>query len=561
MELGQDDDVRRTVRFAALLTLLLCVTGLAGLWLIPKLELWRRSMFFEHFAANEGFGIAVLALGAIATFIMARRPADFENASTPAWMIDSRRTRAILALWVLIAVWIGARVAFRNYALVDDEYSGLFQATIYANRQTSSLVQAPWCQWISPLTPISILADNCRWHLAYFPVNAMIRGGFMALHLGNWAHPVMAALSVILVMDLSRRAWPDEPERAVLAGLFLAVSSQFLLMSMSAFSMPAHLLASAAWLWLYVRSERWALIALPWVGVIALGVHSPFPHVLFVAPLVLRYLWERRFKAFAYVTVVYLAGAIAWVKTLYVAPASTAAATTVNSAEFIGSTATGTLLHPAGDATSAGLSTVILGTWNAPLALLCVMIAILAWQRLDRTTRWIAASLLFTFFARAIFFTNYGAGWGQRYMHAVLANFAIVAAAGIGPLAQALGRRRAFQLVGAGFLVAIMVQLPVRATQAARIVQPYERASRYLETLPADVVVVQFEALQWGRQLLRNDPFLRNSPKLMSLSDLKPAWRDSLERLFPGRVRYVRPEEIEALGVKPASRIGMFEIR
>jgi hypothetical protein len=47
----------------------------------------------------------------------------------------------------------------------------------------------------------------------------------------------------------------------------------------------------------------------------------------------------------------------------------------------------------------------------------------------------------------------------------------------------------------------------------------------------------------------------------MDLSDLTPEQRDLLERSFPGRVRYVRPEEITALGVKRASRIGRFELR
>jgi hypothetical protein len=452
-------------------------------------------------------------------------------------------------------------VIFHDYALVDDEYSGLFQATIYSHGAGSAVVGSPWCEWIRPLTPLSIATNGCRWQLAYFPVNSMIRGGFMALHVGAWAHPVMAALSVVLVMDTCRRAWPDQPERPVLAGLFLATSTQFLMTSMSAFSMPAHLLASAAWLWLYVRPERWALIALPLLGVVALGVHSPYPHVLFVVPLVLRYLAQRRFKAFAYVTLVYAAGSIAWIAWLSAQARPDIAGSATTSAQAITSAAQGTLLHPSGEPILAALSTVILGTWNVPIALICILVALLMWPRLDSLTRWIAASLVFTLLARAVFFNTYGLGWGHRYAHAVLPNFVMVAAVGAGLVAQSIGRARTYRLVAFTLTVAVIIQLPMRGVQTARIIRPYERASLYLETLPAEVAIVQFESLQWGRQLLRNDPFLRASPRLMSLSELTPAGRDSLERRFPGRVRYVRPEELEAFGVKPASRIGRFEIR
>jgi hypothetical protein len=551
------DETRRTIRFAAILTLLLCAAGVGFIWLVERFELWRRSMFFEHFAANEGAGIAIMAVAAIALFIAARRAGESEYVAAAPDI--SRRAWIYVAAGVFLIVLTGTFVIFRNYAFVDDEYSGLFQATVYAHGQSVATVPAPWCEFIVPLTPTSIASDGCTWRLAYFPVNALIRAGFMTVKLGALAHPIMAALSVLVVMDMCRRAWPEHRDRPIVAGLFLATSSQLLLMSMTAFSMPAHLLMSAIWLWVYIRPERWALVILPVVGVIALGVHSPYPHVLFVAPLIVRYLVQRRFLAFAYVSAVYAAGSIAWVNWLR-QPAQTAA-DSVASAQGIAVNAGIRMVRPAGDAVTAAMSTVILGTWNVPIALTSVLVAMLLWKRLDNLTRWLAASFIFTLFARAIFFGTYGAGWGHRYVYAALANFAILAAAGVELISEPLGARRTRRLAAISFFAAVMIQLPLRGMQARGIITPYVRASQFLETVPADVVVVQFEALQWGRQLLRNDPFLRNSPKLMSLSDLGLAARDSLERMFPGRVRFVRREEIEALGVKRASRIGRFEIR
>ena len=48
------------------------------------------------------------------------------------------------------------------------------------------------------------------------------------------------------------------------------------------------------------------------VGVIALGVHSPIPHALFIPPFLLRYLRNKRFALLAYVGAVYAFGLLYW---------------------------------------------------------------------------------------------------------------------------------------------------------------------------------------------------------------------------------------------------------
>ena len=545
-----------------MLVLVLCIAGIVGMKAIARRELWRVSLFYDQFVAIEPPGIAILAIFAFAVLVLLTRPAADDDADPiPRWLRDTSPTRWAIILGVIVVTVAGTHLVFGAYPFVDDEYSGIFQGIIYSRGHRTALVAQPWCQWITALTPTSIaVPEPCTWRLGYFPVHALIRGAFHAIRSDSFAEPVMSALSVLLIFQVARRMWPDRPQRAVLSALFLATSTQFLVMTMSAFSMPAHLLASMAWLWLYVRPERWALIVLPWLGVVALGVHSPYPHVLFVAPLVLSFLFQRRFGAFIYVSIVYVIGSLAWVGRLYpgegrsVAPPSATAG-------MITSTAGSTLLHPTGDGITASLATTVLATWSVPIAILCVLVAMLLWNRLDRFARWLALSMLSTLVLRAIFFWTYGAGWGNRYAFAVLGNIAILAALGAETLGEAIGRRRAHRLLAAAFLTALCIQLPMRGVQAHRIVEPYRRASAYLEGIDADVVIVQFETLIWGRQLLRNDPFLRNTPKLMGYSELKQAGVDSLERMFPGRVKVVSREEMERLGLKRASRIGRFEVR
>ncbi len=68
--------------------------------------------------------------------------------------------------------------------------------------------------------------------------------------------------------------------------------------------------------------------------------------------------------------------------------------------------------------------------------------------------------------------------------------------------------------------------------------------------LPAPIVAFPAEGVLWGRQLLRNDPFLQEGNKLMDLSQLKPADVDELNRLYPGQVRIVTLDELTRFGLE-----------
>lgn len=118
-------------------------------------------------------------------------------------------------------------------------------------------------------------------------------------------------------------------------------------------------------------------------------------------------------------------------------------------------------------------------------------------------------------------------------------------AIGVELMADSFGWLRTGKLLVASLVVALVIELPLRGYQAERIVRPYVEASQYLENIDADIVVAYFEDIRWGRQLLRNDPFGRNTPKLMGFAELRPPGLDSLKRLFPGRVRFVTTPELQ----------------
>jgi hypothetical protein len=542
---------RRGVGLSSIVVLLLVVAATVAIRLIDRHWLSRNSLFYEQFATIEPAGLAILAAFAIAVLILLRRPPSVAEPleTAPGWLSDTTRSRVAIVLGVLIATAVGTHLVFHNYLFIDDEYSGWFQSVIYSRGHRTATVPAEWCRWIASLTPTTIaIVKPCTWQLSYLPIHALIRGVFLALRMDTFAEPVLAALSVILVVLIARRVWPDRPHRAVLSALFLAASTQFLVMSMTGFAMTAHLFFSLLWLWVYVRPERWALILLPWIGVLALGVHSPIPHVLFVAPFLFRFLIQRRFGALAYLSAVYGLGLLLWDGKF--SPSSVVASFPVATPTSVANVAVSIGAHPMFNGLTTAMSLSLLATWSVPIGLLCALVALLLWNRLDGFARWLALSLLCTLGGRAFFSGIQGAGWGSRYAFAVLGNLAILAAIGTEFMAEALGRRRTYSLVAVALIVAVAVQLPLRGVQAERIVRPYYQTSNWMAHYPADVLIFDPSAVRYGRQMVRNDPFLRNSPKLMDGFALGDGGIKAVMAAYPGRVHEITSEEIGRFGLK-----------
>ena len=138
-----------------------------------------------------------------------------------------------------------------------------------------------------PLTPTFAMfnAERNTWISPYLPVYAAIRAIFSILGIRSLTNAALAGLSILALAGIVRKLWPREESFPLIACLLLATSSQFLLMSMTAFSMPAHLYLNLVWLWLYTRNDRWSCLATPWIGVLAMGLHNPVVHGTFRAPL------------------------------------------------------------------------------------------------------------------------------------------------------------------------------------------------------------------------------------------------------------------------------------
>src|SRR6185503_10974472 len=138
------------------------------------------------------------------------------------------------------------------------------------------------------------------------------RAIFLILGIRSLTNAALAGLSILALAGITKKLWPREESFPLIACLLLATSAQFLLMSMTAFAMPAHLCMNLVWLWFYTRNDRWSCLATPWIGALAMGLHNPVVHGLFVLPFLIRIVRAKQWPRTLYFGCVYTLGCSAW---------------------------------------------------------------------------------------------------------------------------------------------------------------------------------------------------------------------------------------------------------
>jgi hypothetical protein len=451
---------------------------------------------------------------------------------------------SIIATLVFAVAVLTTRLVLHSYSLSMDEFSADFQARLFAHGQYEAVLPAFWRPFAPAMLPVftGFRGDAGSWLSVYLPLYALIKAPFVAIGAGALLNPLLAALSIVVLVAIVRKLWPNERLRPWVAVALLATSSEFIVTSATAYSMPAHLFLNLLWFWLYLRGDSRSWIAALAVGVLALGLHNPFPHALFVAPFLIRLLRDGRWRRLLSAVVVYGIASVlglAWF-------------------HFVGSSASGsagllsTFAWP--DRSMLWLQLIdisLLFTWQAPIFAILVLATFIQARRLTAPLADLAWGVLLTLALYTMFRATQGHGWGYRYVYQVLGNLVVLAAAAAPALRNALGRRRADLVLAASLLIAAVIQLPRRSIDVERFAQPFAAGAEYIRTRPADVVLVHGDSIWYGRDLLRNDPFLRGQPVVLQAGLLSPAGRAALERAHPGRVLEVHDSELLRLGMTP----------
>lgn len=532
----------KTLIWISIALAILAASGsLFGLWLRtqwvgqPDPRDWFNA-FYVVFARDEPLGLLVLAifyLIAALFFYQKGRAKVF-----PMPKIDSRLHLALIAVVVFAIAATGATLVCHDYTLSADEYMADFQARIFLRGKITAQVPEQWVPVVHTVKPtfVEYLPATHSWKSAYLPVYAAMRAVFQSVSLESFLNPICAAVSVLALAAATRSIWPEQKNFPVIAALLLASSSQFLITAMTSYSMPAHLALNAIWLWLYSRPDRRRFYLAPVVGVLAIGLHQPIVHALFVGPFLLRIVRQRRWSVAVIFGLIYLAGCAGWFawRLHYSGPSGSGTAYLFR------------LFNPAMLVIQPMDILLVIG-WSS---LAVPLLAALGLRQISKERPILqdaALSCLLTFGFYFFFYLDQGYGWGYRYFHATLPCFILLAVAGWKSLSQRIGTARAGKFLLASIAVSLCVQLPLRSLQAESFIRPFARAGAVIHEMKADLVGLNPYDAWYSADLIRNDPFLEKRPVVVALHRLRP--EDVQILSHAGKTHFLTAPELTKMGL------------
>jgi hypothetical protein len=503
------------------------------------------SAFYVIFARDEILGLALVAVFGIAAALLffGRR-----NHPGPVAEISGALPReyllvTLIAAGVFAVAALGTHFVCHDYPLSADEFMADFQARIFLRGKIAAEVPAQWVDAVRVIKPTfaDYFPATHEWKATYLPVYAAMRAVFQSVHLQSFLNPCLAALTIFALFGTARNIWPDKKENAFVAILLLAGSAQFLVMAMTAYSMPAHLALNTIWLWLYSRPDRRRFYLAPPLGVLAIGLHQPIVHALFVTPFLFRLVLSRKWRAVFIFGFTYLLGCVAWYA--WRARFSPPNPFPINSIFRLWNPKM-LVIQP--------MDLLLVVGWSA---LATPLLAVIGFGRIFRERpiiRDAALSCLLTLGFYYFFYLDQGHGWGYRYFHGTLCCLILVAVAGWGVLVEKAGEPRARNFFCVALAVSFFIVLPLRCYQAESFIRPYANASEAIHSMNAKVVGLDPHLAWYSADLIRNDPFLEGRPVVAALINLSPAEVTALARA--GRARFVSRREMKDLGLATTPR-------
>jgi hypothetical protein len=498
----------------------------------------------HFFAHHDGWilwamPLAILALSPLAKAV----PFNGDRVLRPqsVWLAAA----AVFAVG-LAGVWL----VFENYTLSLDEVMANFDATIFGAGHTMARVPDDWLPFAEALNPKFVLQTEGHRFVAsaYLPVNALLRAGGAALHAQPLVNPLLAAIAVVMTYAVGRQLWPQNPRRAIAAALILATSSQFLVMSMTAYAMTAHLAFNMVWLWLFLKNRRWADALAILVGAAACGLHQVVFHPFFVGPFILELLITRRWARAGTFILAYGVIGLFWISywnfAFQMAGATPATTHSAGGSYFANQIAFFLSRAGPGNFGLMAVNLVRFVTWqNLLLTPLLLVGGLMAFKQ-GGPLRPMALGMVLVPVLLTIVLPTQVHGWGYRYLHGFLGSASLLAVAGWGVITAGLDqaqRRLANRGFVAASLLSIGILFPLQAAEARGFSHPLAASYRAIAERKEDFVLVDNITVGFDSgSMVRNDPFLRNRPKVLLLITLSPEDLDVLCRrghawIFDGR--------------------------
>lgn len=426
---------------------------------------------------------------------------------------------------LLLVCFAGHYLVLSSYDMSRDEQMATFDASIFAHGQLVQKLPPLWRDHADALNTLFMYPAEHRgaWISAYLPGNAVFRALVGWLTTPVLTGPLMTVIGGLALWGCARRIWPQDREASAIALLLYAGSAQVIVTGMTAYAMPAHLALDLTWLWLFLRRVWWADVLAVGVGFIAVGLHQPLPHLMFVAPLLFLPLLEKQWPRVVIYAFGYAAtGAfwLCWPDWMWrLVQASEGAQ------------------KPAGvDYFTRLIVTVMHGDHFGFFDMCANLLRFIAWQNLllipllllgmkiarkDRLAGALAVGIFLTIYVMAVILPYQGHGFGYRYLHGLIGNCILLAVYGWKSLAGRQGKWRSLLLrASAGGIVLI---LPLQAWMAQAFYAPEAEVSAQIDASKADYAVIGAADVLFSRDLVNNPPRLDRRPVRLLREKIDPA--------------------------------------
>ncbi len=479
--------------------------------------------------------------------------------------LGRQRILVSILLVTLIVTVLGANGVYHLFTLSVDETLLRFQAVTFNEGYAIAPLQAEWQPFAKSLQPLYVktIGGGQYWDANYRPVSAMITAFFGIFGLAAYTNAFLGVGCAWLLARIAKILWPEDRAAPLLAVIFLVTSAQFLFNAMSWYAMTSHLFLNLLWLCLFLQNRLRCHIAAALTGFFAIGLHQVFIHPFFVLPFLLDLLRRGQFRPLAVYGITYTFGLAFWLNWTAVAiwlqgievagTAEIASAVRQQSSYFV-RVVFALLFHERSIIAEVffwASNVIRFVTWQNLAVLLLGMAALASWRDAPRPIRLLGLSVLTSLIPYLLLMPGQGHGWGYRHIHVHLGSFALIAVFGWqwlrARLAAAEWRRWRNALVGLT-LFSTAVGLPLRAFQVDRFLTPFVDSLAYLSQREEQVVLVDRYRIWYGTDLIRNDPLLRNAPKILDPYSLSS---DELRTLCAKTsVRYVGAEELAPFGMR-----------
>jgi hypothetical protein len=443
-------------------------------------------------------------------------------------------TLGLSAAAVVISGW-GASELFRGFNLSRDEIMAAFDAQILASGRLIGRIPEQWQGYQAALSPVFMLPiAEPFWISSYLPGNAALRAVTSLVLDPAWTSPLLLGMAVLCLASVARRLWPGQRGPQFIALVLLVTSPQVLTTAMTSYAMTAHLAFNLLWLALFLRNDLRGHLGAMVAGWVATGLHQTVFHPLFVAPFVIGLWWRgRRELAIRYLLAYFLIfgfWTLYWKLLLASQRLSSPGSADLGLTFFLVR-----VWWMLSDFSISGLHLMLMNilralSWQNIALLVLLPLSWRAIQRAEGIARELAAGVVLTCFAMLVLLAYQGHGWGYRYIHGLLGNLSLLA--GYGWVCTTRGvpqeDNRAWTGLGAATLATLLILLPWRLHQAVSFMSPYRAAVEEIVSKRADVVLVDWRGMQFGGDLVRNDPLLRGVPKILDYTQIS---RDQIRNL------------------------------